>query len=150
MSRLNYLPLYANVLYDILLLSLSATSVMGQCSGDYSDPEHASKHPWYLIHGCTESTIPNRVYCHGARASSVFSFLAALLYGSRLSWTAVCGHNQERQFGSFSEHESKELLLGMDGNQSVSESTSGPGWYEQPLSPLLAFFPQHRNSNGQP
>lgn len=101
MSRLNYLPLYANVLYDILLLSLSVTSVMGQCSGDYSDPEHASKHPWYLIHGCTESTIPNRGYCHGARASSVFFLLAALLYGSRLSWTAVRGRNQERHLVRF-------------------------------------------------
>ncbi|POR33540.1 Uncharacterized protein TPAR_06230 [Tolypocladium paradoxum] len=147
MSRLDYLPLYGNVLYDILLLTLWAASVTGQCSGGYSDPEHSSMHPWYLAYGCTESTAVNRGYCHVAQASFVLSVLAVLLYGSRLSfylWTVVCDGGKERQFDSISEDESKELLPGMDA-ESVSDSASGAGWYKQPLSPVLAFFPEKPN-----
>ncbi|KAL4881138.1 hypothetical protein BJY04DRAFT_218655 [Aspergillus karnatakaensis] len=40
------------VFYDILLLSLFSYSLYSQLGSDYSDPNHPSSIPWYIVQSC--------------------------------------------------------------------------------------------------
>lgn len=149
MLRLNYLPKYASVLYDLLLFSLWTSSLAGQYSSDYSDPEHPSDHPWYLAKGCTVSWESNVGHCRTAQAGFVTSILAVVLYGGRVVLeamvTVVYGRQHHPRDGI-----DRELPLGED-EEKYSDEEGGlvvglavqDEWhgYDQALSPVLAFFP---------
>ncbi|KAF7534062.1 hypothetical protein G7Z17_g13425 [Cylindrodendrum hubeiense] len=152
MAHLNYLPRYATVLYDILLSSLWITSAAGQASGDFSDPDHTSAHPWYLTRGCSESWSGIRGYCHVAQASFAISILAAMLYCGRLLREAMLVAYQRGRI-----HERKWTAVGVDDMEETGEEkysdaeletsmlTVREEQYDLGLSPVLAFFPAGPN-----
>lgn len=143
MSYLDYLPRYAKVMYDLLLSFLWIVSLVGQNSGDFSVPEHASVHPWYLTRGCAASWDANRGYCRMARASFVVSILAVILYGGRVVLEALVaayyrGRGDSRKWVDKSVDEEKYS----DEERESSVGLTVPNdWYDQGLSPVLAFFP---------
>lgn len=149
MLRLNYLPQYANVLYDLLLFSLWTSSLVGQYSSDYSDPEHPSDHPWYLAKGCAVSWESNVGHCRTAQACFVVSIMAVGLYGARVVLEAMVTVVYGRQHLLRDEID-RELRLGED-EEKYSDEEEGvvvglavqDEWhgYDQALSPVLAFFP---------
>ena len=144
MSRASYLPRYASVMYDMLLASLWSISLVGQYSGDFSDPDHASEHPWYLTQGCTASWNRNRGYCHVAQASFMVSMLAAVLYGGRALFQLL-----ELAYNRGKKH-AKDWAYGqVDEEEKYTDSDrEAEGWLavrgshiDEALSPVLAFFP---------
>jgi hypothetical protein len=154
MAHLDYLPRYANVLYDTLLASLWTLSLVGQTSEDCSDPEHPSTRPWYLTHSCSESWGSNRGYCRVAQTSFAFSVLAAALYFGRLvreallvayrrgrargnkEWTAV--GTEEEVFEGGDEVDEADEEKYSDGDRLLTPRGER---FDQALSPVLAFFP---------
>ncbi|UNI22327.1 hypothetical protein JDV02_008226 [Purpureocillium takamizusanense] len=138
--RLSYMPEYTSILYDLLLFSLWAISLAGQSSGDYSDPKHICAHPWYLIHGCAKISGQNRAYCRLAQAGFAFTLLALAIYGSRLLLSAY-GIVKARD----SQKEYEDLAWGAESSdlEWASEREEKRRWWlDQPLSPVLAFFPE--------
>lgn len=59
----------SNVLYDIILILLWCYITITQASGDFSDPKHMSRQPWYLVHGCSEAWPDNHAACQAAKGS---------------------------------------------------------------------------------
>ncbi|KAF5024711.1 hypothetical protein F66182_3225 [Fusarium sp. NRRL 66182] len=147
MSHLRYLPPYVSIIYDILLLGLWAISLAGQISGDLSDPEHPSSHPWYLTRGCSAAWDNTRGYCHVAQAGFVISALAAMLYGARLIIEILLmafekGHQREQKW--FVEEAEDVESMGdkySDDERESAERIAVNEMYAQALSPVLAFFP---------
>lgn len=143
MSYLEYLPRYAKVMYDLLLSCLWIVSLTGQNSGDFSDPEHVSAHPWYLTRGCAASRDADRGSCGMAQAGFVVSILAVMLYGGRLVLEALLaayqhGRRKGREWVGESIAEEK---YSDEEQETVVGLVVPDGWYDQGLSPVLAFFP---------
>jgi hypothetical protein len=42
----------ANAIYDLILAALWTYSAVLQNAGDFSDPAHMSRRPWYLVRDC--------------------------------------------------------------------------------------------------
>ncbi|KPM44817.1 hypothetical protein AK830_g1751 [Neonectria ditissima] len=149
MAHLDYLPRYVNVLYDMLLASLWVVSLAGQASGDFSDLDHTSAHPWYLTRGCARSWEGVRVYCHVAQASYAVSILAAMLYIGRLLQEAILeayrlGRKHERKWtavNTVEELEDPEEKYWDAHQESDTTLRVTDEWYDTGLSPVLAFFP---------
>ncbi|RGP77085.1 hypothetical protein FLONG3_4824 [Fusarium longipes] len=149
MSRLRYLSHYMNIVYDITLVSLWAMSLVGQTSGDFSDPKHPSPHPWYLTKGCSVSWDRTRGYCHIAQAGLAISVMAEALYSARiLREIALVAYIRGQQYRS------KEFALNVENTDPMENYTDGEcGRLEQKgsdnslvLSPVLAFFPSDPES----
>ncbi|KAK7414800.1 hypothetical protein QQX98_006402 [Neonectria punicea] len=157
MTHLDYLPCYVDVLYDMLLASLWVVSLAGQTSGDFTDPDHTSTHPWYLTRGCAASWEGIRVYCHVAQASCAVSVLAAVLYIGRLLREAMLeayhrGRKHERKWTAvdtmdeiedLEEEKYSDTQEEMNMNLRIREE-----WYDSGLSPVLAFFPATPDRRG--
>ncbi|PWI76804.1 hypothetical protein PCL_03998 [Purpureocillium lilacinum] len=144
-SRCSFLPEYTNVFYDLLLLTLWSVSVAGQLSGDRSDSKHACSHPWYLVRGCAETSGQNQGYCRIAQASFVFSLLALVVYGARLllcSYVALFEKDREchGDLKCGPDHEEKSSFSDLEW--APEREVKRHGWLDQPLSPVLAFFPE--------
>ncbi|KAK7429311.1 hypothetical protein QQZ08_004123 [Neonectria magnoliae] len=157
MTHLDYLPRYVDVLYDMPLASLWIVSLAGQTSGDFTDPDHTSAHPWYLTRGCAASWEGVRVYCHVAQASGAVSMLAAALYIGRLLREAMLeayhrGRKHKRKWTDMDtvdemedlEEKYSDTQEEMDMNLRIREE-----WYESGLSPVLAFFPATPDRRGR-
>ncbi|KAL2850191.1 hypothetical protein BJY01DRAFT_210179 [Aspergillus pseudoustus] len=78
---------YSLVLFDAILIALWAVSVYGQLSSDYSDPDHPSRWPWYVVHGCDKLESPERGCCRLARAFLWGSGNLLILYLGRFVWS---------------------------------------------------------------
>jgi hypothetical protein len=135
--KFRYIPRFANIGYDLLLCSFWILCAAVQNSSDRSDPEHPSKHPWYLTRGCAVAWDANQAICRTAQASFAVSILAAVFYGGRLLAEAVSVMQdagrpaEERMFGHKMDPEELAVLRMVEYNRVQ----------EQALSPLLAFFP---------
>lgn len=139
MLRLGYLPKSVNILYDIILATLWVFSTVGQNSGDFSDPQHISEHPWYLTRGCSATRGPTKTYCQAARASFVVSVLAIVVYGTKVFVEALAeaynrGKAQDQEWNKVEEEYS---------DSEVDEED----WQSQALSPVLAFYPASPRSS---
>ncbi|KAF7550826.1 hypothetical protein G7046_g7891 [Stylonectria norvegica] len=146
MSRLGYLPRYANVMYDVLLSSLWTISVLGQSSGDRSDAEHWSDHPWYLTRGCAASWSETRGACRVAQIGFGVSMLALVFYGGRallqtLVMVCCAGRKSEREWTMVDGEEEDEYRDGERERHTAVMLTVQDDRYDQALSPVLAFFP---------
>ncbi|KAG8673224.1 hypothetical protein FPOAC2_06661 [Fusarium poae] len=150
MSRVRYLPHHINIIYDMILLSLWATSLAGQTSGDFSDPKHPSPHPWYLTRGCSVSWDRTRGYCQTAQAGFAISAMAGILYGARLIREIVLVAYARGQ-----QHRSKEFILNPYDVESTESLYTDGEWVSSEqkasrnslvLSPVLAFFPSDSES----
>ncbi|VUC33633.1 unnamed protein product [Clonostachys rosea] len=141
---LGYLPRTASVLYDILLSSLWVLVLVEQNSGDYSDSEHPSPHPWYLERSCGESWSSTRLGCHVAQANFVVSIFAAMIYTGRLTLEAAT-ETWER-WGKKDEGlkvlVNGELYVDDEEMGVIDEEEQTQQIYEAALSPVLAFFPE--------
>lgn len=148
-AHLDYLPGYATVLYDMLLAFLWIVSLAGQASGDFSDPDHPSAHPWYLTRGCADGWAGTRGFCHVAQASFAISMLAAMLYCGRLLREAMLvayhrGRTHERNWTAVDVEDVEEA-----NEEKYSDVEQETGMrlavreerYDTGLSPVLAFFP---------
>ncbi|KAH6990296.1 hypothetical protein EDB80DRAFT_882295 [Ilyonectria destructans] len=153
MAYLDYLPRYATILYDMLLAFLWIVSLAGQASGDFSDPDHPSVHPWYLTRGCADGWAGTRGFCHVAQASFAISMLAAMLYCGRLLREAMLvayyrGRVHERKWTAVDVEDVEEAN---EGKYSDVDQETGMRLavreerYDTGLSPVLAFFPARPN-----
>jgi hypothetical protein len=147
MSHLRYLPRYANIIYDMILFGLWAVSITGQISGDFSDPEHPSPHPWYLTRRCSVAWDRTEGYCRTAQAGFALSVMAMALYGTRLIREVVLTAYERGQ-----RHQPKWSVQddGVEPMENIYtdeewDSASGSKVAEDiqglALSPVLAFFP---------
>ncbi|CAM1507438.1 Fc.00g070790.m01.CDS01 [Cosmosporella sp. VM-42] len=144
MSRVSYLPRYASIMYDVLLASFWSISLVGQSSGDFSDPDHASEHPWYLTQGCTSSWDRNRGYCRVAQASFVVSMLAVALYGGKVLFQLlelVCNRGKEHAERWSYDHRAGEEKHSDLEREAERWLTVREPHVDEALSPVLAFFP---------
>ncbi|KAK0385534.1 hypothetical protein NLU13_6714 [Sarocladium strictum] len=154
---LNFLPLWIESGYDLLLAGLWTISAAGQASGDLSDPDHTSHHPWYLTRSCGEGWASTKGFCQVAQASFCLSLIAVLLYLCRtlshlLDLMAVGSWRREQEESRFKdvhgddweEHDAyydrvsdigDDILLGSKGREV-------PQVFAEALSPVLAFFPE--------
>ncbi|KAH8179910.1 hypothetical protein LIA77_01429 [Sarocladium implicatum] len=153
LSSLNFLPLWIEMVWGICLVGLWSLSVVGQASGDYSDVDHISDHPWYLTHTCGDSWVSTRGYCQMAQASFVISVMAAIFYICRTILDVWAGmksrraRDDYREVGGWSDddfeekYSDTETLLG-------SECDLGAAPVKEALSPVLAFFPDDGRTGG--
>ncbi|KAI6776679.1 hypothetical protein HG530_000624 [Fusarium avenaceum] len=147
MSHLRYLPRYANVTYDMILLGLWAVSITGQTSSDFSDPEHPSVHPWYLTRGCSVAWDRTEGYCRTAQAGFALSIMAMVLYGTRLMREVVLiayerGQRDQPKWSAQDDGVEPMESIYTDGEwDSASTSKVVEDIQSQALSPVLAFFP---------
>lgn len=147
LRRLGFLPLWTGLMWDICLVGFWSLSIIGQASGDYSDPDHISHHPWYLTRSCTESWASTTGYCQVAQASFAMTILAAMFYLCRASldiWDAItdrrnrdidresarwqCSNAQEKPFDV-------ESVIELEYEDKLGMNTEA-------LSPVLAFYPE--------
>ncbi|KZL82756.1 hypothetical protein CI238_10094 [Colletotrichum incanum] len=75
-----------SLIYGTFLIFFWFHSIESQASGDFSDPKHSSRHPWYLTRHCQRDIA---TACRVAQASFIISVLASLLYSERLIATAL-------------------------------------------------------------
>ncbi|KAF2787518.1 hypothetical protein K505DRAFT_329629 [Melanomma pulvis-pyrius CBS 109.77] len=80
-----------NALYDLLLVAMWAYSAIVQSSGDFTDLERISFHPWYLERGCEKARWQSRRACEVVAASYGLSVLATWWFGIRFLATCMCG-----------------------------------------------------------
>ncbi|RFN46333.1 hypothetical protein FIE12Z_9407 [Fusarium flagelliforme] len=150
MSYLRYLSYFTNIIYDMMLLSLWATSLAGQTSGDFTDPKHPSSHPWYLSRGCSVAWDKTRGYCQLAQASFVVSILVAVLYGTRLVREVVLiaydrgQRHRSEGFVQITEDIEPMESVYMDEECEYLEQKKSEN--NLTLSPVLAFFPSDSGS----
>lgn len=147
MSHLRYLPRYANIIYDIILLGFWAVSITGQTSSDFSDPEHPSVHPWYLTRGCSVAWDRTEGYCRTAQAGFALSIMAMVLYGTRLVREVILiayerGQRDQPKWSAQDDGVGPMESIYTDGEwDSASRSKVVEDIQNQALSPVLAFFP---------
>lgn len=150
MSYLRYLSHFTNIIYDMMLLSLWATSLAGQTSGDFTDPKHPSSHPWYLTRGCSVAWDNTQGYCHVAQAGVVVSILAAAFYCTRLLREVILIAYDRGQ-----RHRSEGFVQITEDMEPMESVYMDEEWeyLEQKkcennltLSPVLAFFPSDSGS----
>lgn len=135
-------PIFSSI-YDFISTLAWLNSVIAQASGDVTDPEHPSAHPWYLTRSCATA-------CRVSQASFVVSILMVILCGGRLvlttSW-AVREHRAYREGARYEMILTKADLF----NDSDDVETSAARLsvedreriiYREALSPVLAFFPE--------
>lgn len=82
-----YLPItpLRNLEYETDIVKGSVTvSLLGQTSGDFSNPDYTSAHPWYLMCGCSASWGSNRRWCRVAYSNFAVCVLAVMLCNRRL------------------------------------------------------------------
>ncbi|EGY22094.1 uncharacterized protein VDAG_03534 [Verticillium dahliae VdLs.17] len=135
-----------SMLYDAFLAFVWIYSVSLQASGDFSDMEHLSPHPWYLTRHC-----PERVgeECHVAQASFGISIIAAAFYSARFAPSAfevAYKHWNNRHNGY--QIVSVKLDLVDEEDEASDEDTYMRErrrylCHQDALSPVLAFFPEN-------
>ena len=136
-GRLRYSPWLAEVIYDLMLFVLWTTSILRQLSGDFSDPDHPSQHPWYLTHSCRASWEANRTFCGIAQASFVTSVLALLINSWRLVSDAVQAFRRARN--NTWEKLEDDIETKLD-SADLQPGTEFYDYRDEALSPILAFF----------
>jgi hypothetical protein len=145
MSYLRYLSHFTNIIYDMMLLGLWATSLAGQASGDFTDPKHQSSHPWYLTRGCSVAWDKTRGYCHIAQAGFVVSILAMTLYGTRLIREVILisyNRGQRHRLEGFVQiAEDTEPMESVYTDEEWEHLEQKERKSNLTLSPVLAFFP---------
>lgn len=148
MLHLGFLPRWVELVYSILLSSMWAMSISRQVSGDFSDPEHISHHPWYLTRSCGASWDENRGYCRVAQASFAVSIVAAIACICRL--VVQAGQTiHTRRVSDEERNDNKDWEAGVDGRPGETDhltpselDIAAARLYEDALSPVLAFFPE--------
>ncbi|GKT40316.1 uncharacterized protein ColSpa_00497 [Colletotrichum spaethianum] len=92
MAALQYEARWTNLAYDVFLAVLWACSAAAQDGSDFSDPQHLSERPWYLVRSCDEAWVQNRGWCRVAKWGYAWATLAASLYIAKiigsLGWLA--------------------------------------------------------------
>jgi hypothetical protein len=142
--RYDYLPRFANVLYDVILLPLWIYSIIAQVSGDLSDPEHPSPRPWYITRGCQAGWEVNRDICRATQASLAFSAMAVAVYCSRLVVQAAEAIHEGVERWHYRGWQSLESGDGSghsdDDEIYKDKEDAAQRAIEDALSPVLAFF----------
>ena len=138
-GRLHYSPRFVEVLYDIMLGVLWTTCTIQQLSGDFTDLDHPSQHPWYLTKSCRVSWKRNRSFCRVSQASFVTSVLAILFSTGHLILYVVRGFRRAGNNTQEMWEEEVEMKLDTIGLRRATEIYS---CHSQALSPILAFFPE--------
>ncbi|KZL65591.1 hypothetical protein CI238_06307 [Colletotrichum incanum] len=91
-AALQYEARWTNLTYDIFLAVLWACSAAAQNGPDFTDPQHISERPWYLVRSCDEAWAQNRGWCRLAKWGYAWALLAASFYAARivgsLGWLA--------------------------------------------------------------
>ncbi|KAK1983632.1 hypothetical protein LZ30DRAFT_748505 [Colletotrichum cereale] len=133
-----------SLVYDALLVFFWLHSIESQASGDFSDPERPSPHPWYLTRRCRDGVA---MACRVAQAGFAISILAAVFYVGRLLGTAVKAvkaYRESRKDGCRQAQVDPDLMHGEDWACQEAGSESERKWcpYRDALSPVLAFFPE--------
>ncbi|KAK6213792.1 hypothetical protein QIS74_09794 [Colletotrichum tabaci] len=83
-AALQYEARWTNLVYDVLLAFLWARSAATQNGPDFTDPQHLSERPWYLVRSCDEAWAQNRGWCRIAKWEFSWAILAAAFYAARL------------------------------------------------------------------
>ncbi|CAG7560334.1 unnamed protein product [Fusarium equiseti] len=145
MSYLRYLSHFTNIIYDMILLILWATSLAGQTAGDFTDPKHPSSHPWYLARGCSIAWDKTRGYCHIAQVGFLVSILAMVLYGTRLIREIILiaydRGQRHRPEGFVQITEDMEPVESVYTDEECEHLEQKEIKSNLTLSPVLAFFP---------
>ncbi|KAK1970912.1 hypothetical protein LY78DRAFT_699688 [Colletotrichum sublineola] len=144
MEYFGHMSRAVSLIYDAFLIFFWLHSIESQASGDFSDPERPSPHPWYLTRRCRNDVA---TACRVAQASFTISILAALFYGGRLLVTAAEAVKAYRKYRSGGYRLVPVDLDRMNGEDWASqeagmESKRKQHMYRVSLSPVLAFFPE--------
>lgn len=135
-----------SIIYDSLLAFLWFRLLLSQASGDFSDPRHPSPWPWYLMRKCPTDTA---AACYVAQASFAVSVLAALFYGGRFvaAGIEIAVAWVKAQEDGYQHVATKPDFVDEENGlcpecAAASEKERYRHFYGEPLSPVLAFFPE--------